>query len=195
MKVPNDPFETGLLLARLFDKHGISYALGGALAYGLWAIPRATIDVDVNVFVDSDGLDDLFAALRDLGISLDEAAARAANGRDGMFMTRLGPYRIDIFTPSIPFSREAERTKVVRDVEGERVWFLSAEALAVFKLLFFRPKDIVDLQRLVAVQGERLDTDYVRQHVADMLGENDDRVEKWDELVHEHGSAERDINI
>lgn len=60
---------------------------------------------------------------------------------------------------------------------------LSAESLAVFKLLFFRPKDIVDLQRLIAVQGERLDTNYVRRHLVEMMGEDDERVGKWDELL------------
>ena len=194
MNETNDPFEAGLVLARALDAHGVSYALGGALALGLWAIPRATIDVDINVFVEPDGLDDLFAALRDLETPLDEAVARADNAREGMFTTRLGPYRVDVFTPSIPFSWEAERTKVVRDVEGQRVWFLCAEALAVFKLLFFRPKDIVDLQRLIAVQGERLDTSYVRQHVAKMLGEGDERVAKWDELVQTHGTPDRDTD-
>lgn len=52
---------------------------------------------------------------------------------------------------------------------------------------FFRPKDLVDLQRLIAVQGPRLDTAYVRSHVAGMVGEPDERVVKWDELVAAHG--------
>jgi hypothetical protein len=75
---------------------------------------------------------------------------------------------------------------VQRRVEGRPVWFLSAEALAVFKLLFFRPKDLVDLQRLLAVQGPALDTAYIRRHLVEMMGEDDERTRRWDELVDEN---------
>ena len=42
---------------------------------------------------------------------------------------------------------------------------------------------MVDLQRLLAVQGRRLDTAYVRRHVVEMMNEDDERVARWDELV------------
>lgn len=50
-------------------------------------------------------------------------------------------------------------------------------------MLFFRAKDIVDLQRLIAVQGDRLDRAYVREWLVRMMGDDDERVRKWDELV------------
>ena len=59
-----------------------------------------------------------------------------------MFVATLGPFRIDLFTPSIPFAHEAARTKVLVHIEGRPLWVLSAEAICVFKLLFFRPKDM-----------------------------------------------------
>jgi hypothetical protein len=122
-------------------------------------------------------------ALEAAGIEVDRSrCAREATAR-GMFIVHLGMYRIDAFTPSIEFSWEALCTRVEQPIEGENVWFLSAEALAVFKLLFFRAKDIVDLQRLLDVQGERLDRAYVRQWLVRMMGNDDDRVRRWDELV------------
>ncbi len=78
---------------------------------------------------------------------------------------------------------EAAKTRVrITDAEGWSGWFLSAEALAVFKLLFFRSKDIVDLERLVAVRPE-LDHDYVRRWIADMMGEDDPRTRRWERIV------------
>ena len=186
MADPGDPLEAGLLVASAFEEHGVSYAIGGALAYGLWGVPRATVDVDVNVFVREDGAAAVFRALRSLGIALDEEAAAGAIERDGMFVVRFGLFRVDVFTPSIAFSWEAERTRVRRSIEGRDVYFLSAEALAVFKLLFFRAKDIVDLQRLVAVQGGRLDTGWVRDRIVSMMGEDDERVRRFDELLERH---------
>jgi len=91
-----------------------------------------------------------------------------------------------VFTPSIDFSWEAARTRVRRTVDDQAVWFLSAEALCVFKLLFFRGKDIVDLERLVAVQGTAVDGGYVRAWIVALLGEDDPRVAAWDRLWAEH---------
>jgi hypothetical protein len=74
------------------------------------------------------------------------------------------------------------RTRVVQEVDGERIWFLSAEALSVFKMLFFRSKDLVDLERLVAVSGGEMDLGYVRNHLVMMMGEGDPRISAWDEI-------------
>ncbi len=179
---PRDPLDAALQIAETFEARGISYALGGALAYGLWAVPRATVDIDVNVFVKDDALDAVFRALTDVGASLVAPEARAQNAREGMFVARWDLFRIDVFTPSIEFAWEAERTRVRRVVGGRAAWFLSAEVIAVFKLLFFRTKDIADLERLVALRTE-LDVRWVRGRVAEMLGEADERVLAWDRLV------------
>lgn len=187
MSPPGDAFEAGIRIAVALEDHGISYALGGALAYGQYGIPRATNDVDVNVFVTPERLDDVFTALRSLGIVVDANVARDAADREGLIVLWLGAFRIDVFTPSIAFSWEAERTRVRVDIDGTGVWFLSAEALCIFKLLFFRGKDVVDLERLIAVQGAAIDAAYVRTHIVEMLGDDDPRVETWDRLWREHG--------
>lgn len=171
------------MLALAFEQASIPYAIGGALAYGMWGIPRATLDVDVNVFVDDAELRKVTDALASVGIPTQlEQVARDCAAR-GMFSAKFGAYRVDVFVPSIPFSAEAERTRVQVDIDGHRVWFLSAEALSVFKLLFFRPKDVVDLERLLEVQGDKLDRAYVRRELVAMMGEGDPRVQRWDELV------------
>ena len=179
---PNDPLDAALQIASAFEDARISYALGGALAYGLWAVPRATVDVDVNVFVGEDALDLVFRTLDSLGVRIDTSAARAQNARDGMFVGQWGLFRIDVFTPSIEFSWEAERTRTRHRVGEREAWFLSAETIAVFKLLFFRTKDLADLERLVALRTE-LDVAWVRSRIVSMMGEGDERVTAWDRIV------------
>jgi hypothetical protein len=76
-------------------------------------------------------------------------------------------------------------------VDGTGAWFLSAETLCVFKLLYFRGKDVVDLERLVAVQGRAIDAACVRTRVAEMLGEDDPRVGTGDRLWREHCPGSR----
>ena len=175
--------EAAQRIAVVLEQAGISYAIGGALALAIAGVPRGTADVDLNVFVGDEQLGDVLAALRGLGIDVDDAQAATRARRDGMFVARWDGMRIDVFLPSIPFAEEARVTRVrVTDASGWSGWFLSAEAIAVFKLLFFRGKDRVDLERLVAVRPE-LDHGYVRRWLVDMMGESDERVATWDSLV------------
>lgn len=180
---PVNPLTAAVLLAQSFDRNAVEYAIGGALAYSLWGIPRATIDIDVNVFTEPDELGRVFDALEALEIEVNRPQARAASEQRGMFVVHLGLFRVDIFTPSIAFCDEALRTRVQRAIDDATVWFLSAEAIAVFKFLFFRGKDIVDLERLLAVQRGRLDVAYVRRHLVEMMGEEDERVSRLDAML------------
>jgi hypothetical protein len=50
-------------------------------------------------------------------------------------------------------------------------------------MLFFRGKDLADLERLVAVRQGDLDHGYIRRHLVEMMGENDPRIQRWDEIV------------
>jgi hypothetical protein len=183
---PGDAFEAGLAIADALQAAGIPYALGGALAYGQYGIPRATNDVDVNVFVGVERMPDVATALRQLGIEVDVDAARRAADAEGMVVLRYGDFRIDVFLPSIAFAWEAERTRVAARIDGRDVWFLSAEALCVFKMLFFRAKDLVDLERLLAVSGRAVDVAYVRDKLVEMMGADDPRVTQWDRVCREH---------
>ena len=176
-----DAFARAMQIAQAYERANIPYAIGGALALGIWGIPRGTVDVDVNVFLEGDALDRAIQILQALGMDLDLKRARQESADRGMFVGTWEGMRIDVFTPSIDFSREALRTRARQRAGEVEAWYLSAEALAVFKLLFFRSKDIADLERLVAVA--EVDSGYVRRWIVDMMGEDDPRAHKWDEIV------------
>ena len=174
--------EVGLSIAHALEARQVPYALGGALAYGVWALPRATKDVDLNLFLATDQLRAGFEALASAGVTFDQAEATKQAAEEGLFIGWVGACRIDVFTPSIPFSWEALKTRVSVNVGGSSAWFLSAEALSFFKMMFFRGKDLVDLERLISNMGRRLDAPYVRRWLVETMGEGDERVLKWDEL-------------
>jgi hypothetical protein len=179
----DDAFAAAFAVADALERAGLPYAIGGAHAYNLYSVPRATRDVDVNVFVGDDRLEELLATLHGAGVTFDDGAARSGHADGGFFVGHLGPVRIDVFTPSIPYAWEAGQTRRRAALDGREHWYLSAEATALFKLLFFRSKDLADLERLVATQQDRLDHAYVRRWIVEMMGEDDPRTRAWDDLV------------
>lgn len=172
------------LVAEL-ERSDLPYALGGAIAYGAWGEPRATRDVDLNLWIERDQLEHAFDVLASAGVDVDRPRAAVEAEERGMFVGRHGDYRIDVFVPSVPFYDEALARRVRVPFADRDVWVLSAESLAVFKMLFFRPKDLVDLRRLLEIRGSSFDASFVRRWIVEMLGGDDERVREWDRIVRE----------
>ena len=61
--------------------------------------------------------------------------------------------RVDIFVPSIPLYASAKLRARREVLLGRPAWFLSAEDLATFKMLFFRGKDVLDVERLLMCES------------------------------------------
>lgn len=167
-------------VATAFEAAGIAYAIGGALAMGVHGYPRGTLDVGINVFVEPPELSRVLQVLHDLGLEVDDHAA--VDARASRWKVR-GALR---WFPGRRF--RSEHPVLVRGRSHARphregYWFLSPEALAVFKLLSFRGKDLVDLERFVAARAERLDHAYVRRWISDMMGKDDERLRAWDQIV------------
>ena len=89
MTVGPSAYDSALVIARELERRGVPYAIGGALAYGIWSDPRNTNDIDLNVFVGDDRLGEAFPlgrAGRD--VPADLRPARSAHpGRAGRSLT------------------------------------------------------------------------------------------------------------
>ena len=176
-----DAFSLAIELGQLLEGAGLPYAIGGALALAVHGFSRSTQDVDINVFVKEDQLEKLLTLLSENDVTVDAQNARTVGVEDGVFFCWAGSTRIDVFLPSIDLSWEALRTRVSVTVQGQPTWFLSPELLCCFKLLFFRPKDLLDLERLIQ-SSTSLDRARVRTLIATAMGEDDERVREWDAL-------------
>ncbi len=55
--------------------------------------------------------------------------------------------------------------------------------LTIFKLLFFRPKELLDIERMVAVVGERFNRDDVREALVGIVGADEPRIDRWRTLL------------
>ena len=63
----------------------------------------------------------------------------------------------------------------MHDVEGIKVPFVSLEDLIILKVLWRRPKDVADIQGLIAAAGRTVDAAYVRSTLAAILPTEDPR--------------------
>jgi hypothetical protein len=93
-----------------------------------------------------------------------------------MFASTLGGFRLDVFIPDIPLYESARRRRRVVPFHGRPAFIWSAEDTVLFKLLYFRSKDRVDVETLVRVRGPDLDVTYIRDWLLEMVGEDDERV-------------------
>lgn len=156
----------GLHLA--LDEAGLPHAFGGALALAFCTLdPRATQDIDVNVFVGTDHVAEVLAGLP-AGVTAS-AAARRQLTRDGQARLRWDTTPVDVFLSNHPFHDEvAARCRRVPFAGVEDLPVLACEDLAVFKAFFARPKDAVDLAAMAAAGV--IDNGLLLATVADLLG-------------------------
>jgi hypothetical protein len=145
-----------ILASRLIDIHDaltageLPHAFGGAIALAYCTKePRATRDLDVNVFVQPPLAKDVFDALPD-GIARSAADLQMAED-EGQVRLWWDDTPIDIFLNVHPFHEEVARG--VRQVEfsGRVIPVVGCMALAVFKSLISRTKDWADIEEMVAM--------------------------------------------
>ena len=172
---------TGLSLAqRVVALHEaleeVPHAFGGALALAYYAEPRATIDIDLNVFVPAERFGEVAAPLRALGVTVDDAAAELV-ARDGQARVWWDATPVDLFFAYDAFHDAAARAcRAVPFAEGE-IPILAAEHLVVCKAVFNRAKDWVDIDAMLAL-GQALDTAEVLRWVGRIAGDEDPRYER-----------------
>jgi Nucleotidyl transferase AbiEii toxin, Type IV TA system len=161
------------------ERAKIPHAFGGALALAYYAEPRATIDIDVNVFVTTERSDDVREAVEPLGVVAgDEAALK----RKGQSRWRWAETPVDLFFDNEPI-HDAMRGAVRRVPFGEdRIPILGPEHLLVCKLAFDRPKDWIDIEQMLVTVSD-LDESEIRRWVDRLLTKDDPRRARLDELV------------
>jgi hypothetical protein len=188
---PRFPHEKALAIARALDHGRIPHAFGGAIALAYAAEPRGTIDVDLNLFVSVARADEVWSILRALGVAVDEPGLRERLARDEQIRLRWTGTWIDLFFAYSPLHEACnERARTV-SVLGQPIRVLSPEDLAVFKVLFDRPKDWVDLEAIVLTRGERFEAGYVERWVSAVVGADDPRAAKLRALLQKHTAATR----
>jgi hypothetical protein len=178
-----DPIELAVEVARILERCGIDYVVGGSLASSISGEPRATLDIDIVVTLEASNVDPLLEALGDSFYADREALLNAVETRGSANLIHLPTsIKVDLFV--------AGGTPVDLEQLGRRVRTRVAEAPDRF-LFVYTPEDILlqklrwyrlgnevsdrqwrDVLGIVLVQGARLDRGYLKRS-AEVLGVRD----------------------
>jgi hypothetical protein len=165
-------------LCAAFDRAQVPHALGGALALAYATEePRGTRDIDVNVFATTDTALEVFDALPS-GVVWSEADVHDAQ-RDGQVRLWWDDTPVDVFFAEDRFHDDVNHRCRSVPFAGGTVRVLSAEDLAVFKAMFDRPKDWVDIATMV--EAGALDVEAAAHRLGHLVGD-DHRVTRLREL-------------
>jgi predicted nucleotidyltransferase len=157
----------------------VPHAIGGALALAYYAEPRATADVDINVFIATDRWPEVRDALAPLGVDveLDEAALE----RDGQARLWWGRNAVDLFFSYDEFHQEMRRDARRVPFAETTIPILSPEHLAICKAMFDRTKDWLDIEQIL-VATDPLDLAEIEAWLERMTGPDDPRLAKLAEI-------------
>jgi hypothetical protein len=165
--------EKVVLLHQALDAAGIAHAFGGALALAYYAEPRATIDIDVNLFVDPSRYTDVLAVLEPLGVG--GAPAEATVLDDGQGRLWWGRNPVDLFFAYHGIHDAMRGRARVVPFGDDQIPIIAPEHLLTAKVLFNRKKDWLDIEQML-VTVPALDMAEAWRWLEDFLPPDDDRV-------------------
>lgn len=169
-----------LVIDRQLDEARLDHAFGGALALAYYAEPRATIDVDVNLFVAPTAYADVAVALAPLRVQTNVDLHALA--RDGQCRVWWDRTPLDLFFAYDEIHQAMRRAARTVPFGEDRLPILAPEHLVVCKAVFDRPKDWLDIEQ-VLVCVDDLDVEDMRAWLARLVGAGDRRAQRFEELL------------
>ncbi len=161
---------------------GVRHAFGGAIALAYYAVPRATVDIDVNAFVPEADVRRVLGALAALGV--DAAGGEAQVARSGQCRVLWDSTPVDLFFANLDLHAAMERSLRLVPFGGEQIPILAPEHLMVCKALFNRGKDWLDIEQMLVTVADLRVTE-VRRWMREIAGDDDARSQRLDALIRE----------
>jgi hypothetical protein len=176
----NSLIERLLVIHDALDKAKLPHAIGGAIALGYCIRePRGTRDLDINIFVTRARADDVFAALP-AGITVTLANVEQVE-RDGQTRLSWDDMPVDIFLNVLQFHNEVATGVRSVVLAGRTIPVLDCGALTIFKAMFDRGKDWVDIEAMV--EHGSIDVEKTALRIEDLDGSDSHRAKRLRELT------------
>ena len=163
---------------RALGRARLPHAFGGAIALAYYATPRATIDVDVNIFVSPERYPAVVKIFHRLGI--ERLPDQDVVAHDGQARAWWGQNPVDMFFSCDPIHEAMARSTRTVPFGRATIPIIPPELLLVAKAVFDRTKDWVDIeQMLIAVDD--LEIPEIERWLDHLVGKEDPRYQRFEE--------------
>jgi len=161
--------EAALLeVSAILDELLIPYMLIGGLAVAQWEEPRATLDIDITIWVEPDRLELTVSELcLRLAPKPKEPLAFVRETRVLPASTSQG-IPVDLIFAMWPMEREAIQNAVERSVAGKTFHVVPLDYLLFLKLTSNRAKDLDDAERLLRRHRGRFHAAWLEARLAEI---------------------------
>ena len=176
-----------LAIERALVEAGIPHAFGGANALAYYATPRATADIDLNIFLPATRAALVLGVLGALGVSVGEERIAKAIAKEEQVRLFWDNTPIDLFFLYDDLHTSSMERRRVVEFGDEKIHVLSAEDLITYKVIFDREKDWRDIAEVVFASNDPLDIDYVRGWLRRIFPDDDPRLARLDRVVESEG--------
>jgi hypothetical protein len=168
-------------VAEFLERENVPYMVIGGMANIIWGEPRATLDIDVTVWVPQPQLPSFVSRVREsYTVLVEDALSFVGRTRVLPLETNSG-VRIDMVFGLLPFEEDAIRRARRVPIAGTHVRFCTPEDLLLMKIISDRERDVSDARALVLRRWRELDVDYLEPRITELsrLLEREDIEQRW----------------
>jgi hypothetical protein len=141
--------------------------------------------VDVTLYLSLDAPHGCMQLLDQIGCEFDRRRTEVTLTEHTFCQVWLLGLRLDVFLPMSPFYELAKVRRCEVPLGNRQAYIWDVETLCVFKMMFFRRKDLVDIESILRSQGTSLDRSWIESSLLELYGPRDPRINQWRELAGE----------
>jgi hypothetical protein len=168
-----------LKVADVFEKMGIPYAVGGAIASSLHGLARSTQDADVLALIKPEQAKALAAQLQDEFYADEQTIINAVRSKRSFNVIHFDSvYKVDVFVAkesgfeAVQLERRQQR--VVKNDPPQTTYVATPEDTILAKLVWYRKGNEIsdqqwrDVRGIIEAKAGKLDLEYLRHWAAEL---------------------------
>ncbi|MBN2346972.1 MAG: nucleotidyltransferase [Candidatus Aminicenantes bacterium] len=159
-----------IAICRFLQRQKIPYMVIGGMANAVWGEPRATLDIDITIWIEDAKISKLTRSLAPVFKLLPENPSEFISKTRVLPIATQASTRIDLLLGMLPFEETAISRAIEINIQGIPVRFCTAEDLILHKIISDRDKDLHDAEKIVARQKNKLDMDYLEPRIEELAG-------------------------